>query len=84
LALESVDVIGEEGDGERGLEFLDGMAQMQMSVSRGINPWRIGSLQSWNGPFAVNAVMLNDILGLAGRDVDDNRGFLRYHELDAP
>jgi hypothetical protein len=86
LALESANLIG-EGDGELGLELLDGMALMQMSVSRVINPWRIGSLQSWNEPFATglagDAVAVEDgLLGLADRVGGDNGGSSRYHKLD--
>jgi hypothetical protein len=87
LALESADVIG-GGDGELGLELLGSMALMQMSVSKEINPRRIGSLQSWNEPLPAelggDAVTVDDgLLGIAGRDVGDNGGVSRYHKLDA-
>ena len=66
---------------------------MQMLVSRVINPWRIGSLQSWNEPLAAELIeedvmVDNGLLGLVGRDVGDDGlnglgGSSRYQKLDA-
>jgi hypothetical protein len=73
LAPGQADGIGEDRDGVLELELLGGVALMQTLVSRVINPWRIGSLQSWNGLNAAKliggAVTAGDgLLGLAGRD----------------
>jgi len=70
LAPDAPGVIGKDGDGEVGLQMGD-IALMHMLLSREIKPWRIGSLQSWNEPLAVEQVgdtvaEDNGPLGLAG------------------
>jgi hypothetical protein len=67
---------------------LGGTALMQTLVSRVINPWRIGSLQSRNEPLAAElaesvVAAENGLLGLAGRDIGDNGDSSRHHKLDA-
>ena len=88
LAPEAAGAVGEDGAGELGLELLGSMGLMQMSVFRVINPCRIGSLQSWNKPLAVELVgdavaVDNGLLGLEGWDVGENGSSSRYQELNA-
>ena len=65
---------------------------MRILVWGEIRPWRIGSLQSSNGPsaveFVVDDVMAGDGVFLLGEtacgDAGDSGGSSRYHKLGAP
>lgn len=86
--LEGIDGVGKGG----GLETLGDEALMRISAPREIKLWRIGSLQSWNGPsdteLAGDGVIIGDVLlgfgETASSDVGDSGGSSRYHKLGAP
>lgn len=64
--LEPTDGVGKGGEGELGLEILGDEALMRMSTPGEIKLWRIGSLQSWNGPSDTelegDGVIIGDVL----------------------
>jgi len=89
--LEPTDGVGKGGGGELGLEMLGDDALMRISAPREIKLWRIGSLQSWNGPSDTELVgggVIGDVLPRFGEtasgDVGDSGGSSRYHKLGAP
>ena len=84
--------IAEDEVGEPGLESLGDKALMRISACEEIRPWRIGSLQSRNGPsaveFVVDVVIVRGGVFLFGEtacgDPGDSGGSSRYHKLCAP
>ena len=80
-----------EKGGELGLESLGGDAVMRISAPREFKLWRIGTLQSWNGPSDAELVgggVIGDVLPRLGEipcgDVGDSGCSSRYHKLGAP
>ena len=64
--LEQTDGVGKGGEGELGPEILGDEALMRISTPGEFKLWRIGSLQSWNGPsdteLVGDGVMTGDVL----------------------
>jgi hypothetical protein len=88
--LEATDGV-EKGRGELGLEMLGDDALMRISASREPKLWRIGSLQSWNGPsdtLLVGDGVIGDLLPWFGEttsgDVGNGGNSSIYHESGAP
>ena len=64
--MEQTDGVEKGGEGELGLEMLGDEALMRISTLRETKLWRIGSLQSWNGPSETelvgDGVIIGDVL----------------------
>ena len=86
------DSVGGDGNEELLLDLSCSFPFMRTLVRRGIKSRRIGSLQSWNGPYTtecvVDAVMVDDgplrFRETSRRTFCGSGRFSRYHTLGAP